>query len=93
MSNIFKRPMFRKGGDVGGGIMNNVVERGQYAESNAKDFTTLKDRIDFIEGLGGKTGLRSFNKFLLELGPNSWSNRWRNYRKYTLHRKNLQLIY
>ena len=71
MSNIFKRPMFRKGGDVGGGIMNNVVERGQYAESNAKDFTTLKDRIDFIEGLGGKTGLDDpLTRFLLELGPN-----------------------
>jgi len=71
MSNIFKRPMFRKGGDVGGGIMNNVVERGQYAESNAKDFTTLKDRIDFIEGLGGgKTGLEDpLTRFLLELGP------------------------
>ena len=63
--------MFRKGGDVGGGIMNNVVERGQYAESNAKDFTTLKDRIDFIEGLGGKTGLDDpLTRFLLELGPN-----------------------
>ncbi len=71
MSNTFKRPMFRKGGDVGGGIMNNVVERGQYAESNAKDFTTLKDRIDFIEGLGGKTGLDDpLTRFLLELGPN-----------------------
>ena len=71
MSNIFKRPMFRKGGDVGGGIMNNVVERGQYAESNAKDFTTLKDRIDFIENLGGgKSGLDDpLTKFLLELGP------------------------
>ena len=63
--------MFRKGGDVGGGIMNNVVERGQYSESNAKDFTTLKDRIDFIEGLGGKTGLDDpLTRFLLELGPN-----------------------
>ena len=71
MSRTFKRPMFRKGGDVGGGIMNNVVERGQYAESNAKDFTTLKDRIDFIEGLGGKTGLDDpLTRFLLELGPN-----------------------
>ena len=29
--------MFRKGGTTGGGIMDNVVERGQYAESNAKD--------------------------------------------------------
>jgi hypothetical protein len=77
MSNTFKRPMFRKGGDVGGGIMDNVVQRGQYAESNAKDlgakkdFTTLADRIEFIEGLGGgKTGLEDpLTKFLLEYGP------------------------
>ena len=32
---------------------NNVVEKITNAESNAEDFTTLKDRIDFIEGLGG----------------------------------------
>ena len=32
MSNTFKRPMFRKGGDVGGGIMDNVVERRNYAK-------------------------------------------------------------
>lgn len=77
MSNTFKRPMFRKGGDVGGGIMDNVVQRGQYAKSNAedlgvkKDFTTLADRIEFIESLGGgKTGLEDpLTKFLLEYGP------------------------
>jgi len=27
-----KRPMFRKGGTTGGGIMDNVVERGQYED-------------------------------------------------------------
>ena len=36
--------MFRKGGDVGGGIMDNVVERRQYANSNADDWRkTLSD--------------------------------------------------
>jgi len=71
MSNTFKRPMFRKGGDVGGGIMNNVVERGQYAESNAKDFTTLSDRVKFIEGLGGSDSKLDdpLTRFLLEIGP------------------------
>ena len=54
MSNTFKRPMFRKGGDVGGGIMSNVVERGQYANSNADDLNVkdvgvkLSDSIDTI---------------------------------------------
>ena len=72
MSKTFKRPMFRKGGDVGGGIMDNVVERRNYAKSNAEDFTSLSDRIKFIEGLGGgDSGLDDpLTKFLLELGPN-----------------------
>jgi hypothetical protein len=71
MSNIFKRPMFRKGGDVGGGIMDNVVERRQYAKSNAEDFSTIKERIDLIEGLGGSDkGLADpLTQFLLQLGP------------------------
>ena len=64
--------MFRKGGDVGGGIMDNVVERRNFAKSNAEDFTSLSDRIKFIEGLGGgDSGLDDpLTKFLLELGPN-----------------------
>ncbi len=55
MSRIFKRPMFRKGGTTGGGIMDNVVERGQYADSNAKDFKGLSigDKINLVESLGG----------------------------------------
>ena len=72
MSNTFKRPMFRKGGDVGGGIMNNVVERRNYSTGPDKeDFATLSDRIDFIEGLGGgKTGLNDpLTQFLLSYGP------------------------
>jgi hypothetical protein len=54
----FKRPMFRKGGTTGGGIMDNVVERGQYAESNIKDFS-IEDKINLVESLGGSDkGLR-----------------------------------
>ena len=71
MSNVFKRPMFRKGGDVGGGIMDNVVERRQYSKSNAEDFSTIKERIDLIESLGGSDkGLADpLTQFLLQLGP------------------------
>lgn len=65
--------MFRKGGDVGGGIMDNVVERGQYAESNAKDFKglSIEDKINLVEGLGGpQTGLNDpLTQFLLAYGP------------------------
>ena len=74
MSRIFKRPMFRKGGTTGGGIMDNVVERGQYAESNAKDIKglSIQDKISLVESLGGsQTGLGDpITQFLLQLGPN-----------------------
>ena len=66
----FKRPMFRKGGTTGGGIMDNVVERGQYAESNIKDFS-IEDKINLVESLGGSDkGLGDpLTQFLLQLGP------------------------
>jgi len=82
MSNIFKRPMFRKGGSTGGGIMNNVIERGQYADSNADDLgiktdTQIKDlsigdKINLVESLGGdNTGIGDpLTQFLLQVGPN-----------------------
>ena len=73
MSITLKRPMFRKGGTTGGGIMNNVVERGQYAESNAKDLKGLSitDKINLVESLGGPdTGLGDpLTQFLLQIGP------------------------
>ena len=66
--------MFRKGGTTGGGIMDNVVERGQYAESNAKDFKGLSitDKINLVESLGGSDkGLGDpLTQFLLQVGPN-----------------------
>jgi hypothetical protein len=73
MSNTFKRPMFRKGGTTGGGIMDNVVERGQYADSNAKDFKGLSigEQLDLVESFGGpNTGLSDpLTQFLLQVGP------------------------
>ena len=73
MSITLKRPMFRKGGSTGGGIMNNVVERGQYADSNAKDIEGLSigEKIDLVEGFGGSDkGLGDpLTQFLLQVGP------------------------
>jgi|32_taG_2_1085360.scaffolds.fasta_scaffold02829_3 hypothetical protein len=81
MSNIFKRPMFRKGGTTGGGIMDNVVERGQYADSNADDLSvktdkdikglSITDKINLVESFGGgNTGLDDpLTQFLLQIGP------------------------
>jgi len=34
MSNVFKRPMFRRGGEVGGGIMTGIVDREMHAVSD-----------------------------------------------------------
>jgi len=34
MSNVFKRPMFRRGGEVGGGIMTGIVNREMHAVSD-----------------------------------------------------------
>ena len=72
MSNIFKRPMFRKGGDVGGGIMDNVVDRRNYSTGPDKeDFASLSDKVKFIEGLGGGDSKLDdpLTRFLLEIGP------------------------
>ena len=73
MSSTFKRPMFRKGGTTGGGIMDNVVERGQYADSNAKDIKGLSigDKVSLVESLGGPDkGLADpLTQFLLQIGP------------------------
>ena len=64
----FKRPMFRKGGTTGGGIMDNVVERGQYEKGTD---IPLKDRIDAVMAAGGQSGLDDpLTQFLLQVGPN-----------------------
>jgi hypothetical protein len=64
----FKRPMFRKGGTTGGGIMDNVVERGQYQKGTD---IPLKDTIDAVMAAGGQSGLDDpLTQFLLQVGPN-----------------------
>ena len=96
--------MFRKGGDVGGGIMNNIVERGQYANSNAEDLNLkdstglkIKDQMDVIEQLsGGDNRLGDpLTQFLLQLGPSiaGQLEAVALLETYFLHQKNLQKIY
>lgn len=64
----FKRPMFRKGGTTGGGIMDNVVERGQYEKGTD---ISLQDKIDAVMAAGGQSGLDDpLTQFLLQVGPN-----------------------
>ncbi|BCV01746.1 MAG: hypothetical protein CM15mV45_420 [uncultured marine virus] len=53
--------------------MDNVVERGQYAESNAKDIKglSISEKINLVESLGGSDkGLGDpLTQFLLQIGP------------------------
>ena len=60
--------MFRKGGDTGGGIMDTVVERGQYKNGTN---ISLQDEIDAVMAGGGQSGLDDpLTQFLLQVGPN-----------------------
>ena len=64
--------MFRKGGTTGGGIMDNVVERGQYekgTEDPSKKFDSVLSGVDFIEQFGGSDqGLGDpLTQFLLQV--------------------------
>jgi len=62
MSIIFKRPMFKKGGAVGTGIMANV-ERRNYADGD------YVERLTKAAGLGPDQGMDPLTKFLLSYGP------------------------
>jgi hypothetical protein len=67
--------MFRKGGTTGGGIMDNIVERGQYEKGTddpSKKLDSVTSGLDFIEQVGGSDkGLGDpLTQFLLQVGPN-----------------------
>ena len=69
-----KRPMFRKGGTTGGGIMDNIVERGQYEDGTndpSKKLDSVMAGVDFIDQFGGSDkGLGDpLTQFLLQVGP------------------------
>ena len=79
----FKRPMFRKGGNVGNGIMTNIVDRSMHAEdpivtgndpflSNV-DIGQPKTQAEYIEeiraGAGDYGGYDPLTSFLLTAGP------------------------
>ena len=64
MSKLFKRPMFRKGGEVMGGIMSGVKPRQKY------NLGTRVDRYkDVLTQAMGGTGIDPATQFLLTLGP------------------------
>ena len=76
MSRIFRRPMFRKGGNVGDGIMTGIVDRENHAISDVDGVggqtfrNEVQNRIDLINSVSGGTGLDDpLTQFLLQYGP------------------------
>jgi hypothetical protein len=72
----FKRPMFRKGGNVGNGIMTGIVDRSMHAENpfvSDVDIGQPKTQEQFIEeiraGAGDYGGMDPLTSFLLTAGP------------------------
>src|SRR5210317_1754056 len=47
MSKIFRRPMFRKGGNVGEGIMTGIVDRGNYEVGGSANERLMKVMQDY----------------------------------------------
>ena len=78
MSKVLRRPMFRKGGNVGEGIMTGIVDREGY-DNGSDPFTgrtipTLKDLTDeslqaLTEAAGPRGGFDPLTSFLLAYGP------------------------
>jgi len=78
MSRILRRPMFRKGGNVGTGIMTGIVDREGY-DNGSDPFTgrtipTLKDlTAESVQALqeaaGPRGGFDPLTSFLLAYGP------------------------
>ena len=67
----FKRPMFRKGGNVGTGIMTGIVDRSMHAENPlVRPERTQSSFIEEIqEGVGPYGGMDPVTSYLLAAGP------------------------
>jgi len=78
MSKVLRRPMFRKGGNVGEGIMTGIVDREGYDNGSdpfiGRTIPTLKDLTDeslqaLTEAAGPRGGFDPLTSFLLAYGP------------------------
>ena len=77
MSRIFRRPMFRKGGNVGEGIMTGIVDREMHAVSDPNGVGAQNAPVDFeqqyidkITAAGaGNQGMDPLTAYLLAAGP------------------------
>ncbi len=78
MSKIFRRPMFRKGGNVGEGIMTGIVDRENYDIGTdpfvGRTIPSIKDlaaesKEALLEAAGDRGGFDPLTSFLLSYGP------------------------
>lgn len=65
MSKIMKRPLFRKGGNVGDGIMTNIRPRQNYSIGNR-----VKERMELLNKYGGPSRSTALPNFLIQSGLN-----------------------
>ena len=70
MSRIFRRPMFRKGGNVGSGVMTGIVDRGNYAFGDKVQEQDITDYISLVKGGDQAQTSDPITDFLLQFGPN-----------------------
>ena len=71
MNNLYKRPMFRKGGSAEGGITSGLGRPG-YAEDGAVKELTTRERM--LQAVGAQPSKQNFNDFLINFGLNMASN-------------------
>jgi len=70
-----RRPMFRKGGNVGTGVMTGIVDRGNYQFGNRVQEEDITDYIKLVRGGGQDMSSDPVTDFLLQFGPNLLSQR------------------
>ena len=65
-----RRPMFRKGGNVGSGVMTGIVDRGNYQLGKRVQEEDITDYIKLVRGGGQDMSSDPVTDFLLQFGPN-----------------------
>jgi len=70
-----RRPMFRKGGNVGTGVMTGIVDRGNYKFGDRVQEQDITDYISLVKGGGQDMSSDPVTDFLLQFGPNLLSQK------------------
>jgi len=66
-----RRPMFRKGGNVGTGVMTGIVDRSNYASGTQRvQEQDITDYISLVKGGDQAQSSDPLTDFLLQFGPN-----------------------